>query len=106
MPTIIFKTELAEPQTVDADVDYTVMEAAYNNEVPGIIAECGGGAACGTCHVYVDKEFLHLLEPVMDVEDAMLYMVSDRRSNSRLSCQLRVTEELDGLVVEVADNEF
>ena len=80
------------------------MEAAYNNGVPGIEAECGGAAACATCHVYVDQDWISKTGRVRDNEDAILFMANDRRSNSRLSCQIRVEEELDGLTVEIADN--
>lgn len=80
------------------------MEAAYNNNVPGIEAECGGAAACATCHVYVDLDWLDRTGTLEDMEDSMLYMVNDRRNNSRLSCQIRITEQLDGLIVDVADN--
>ena len=80
------------------------MEAAYNNNVPGILAECGGAAACGTCHVYVKPEDQVRLNSVGDNEDAMLYAVEGRTTNSRLSCQLKVIEDLDGMEFEIADN--
>jgi 2Fe-2S ferredoxin len=80
------------------------MEAAYNNNVPGILAECGGAAACGTCHIYVKSDDQHFLNSVGDNEDAMLYAVEQRRPNSRLSCQLTVTNALEGMEFEVADN--
>ncbi len=80
------------------------MEAAYNNLVPGIEAECGGAAACATCHVYVHPDWVSKTGVVSDLEDSMLFMANDRQATSRLSCQIRVTEELDGLIVGVADN--
>ena len=106
MVEIVFKSSDGEQFKVDADIDYSVMEAAYNNNIPGILAECGGAAACGTCHVYIDPEQQSILEPISDVEDSMLYSVNDRQANSRLSCQLRVSDELDGLVVTIAENEW
>jgi 2Fe-2S ferredoxin len=81
------------------------MEAAYNSDVPGILAECGGAAACGTCHVYVQSEDKQKLNPMSDNEDAMLFMVEQRHANSRLSCQINVTKEMDGMVFYIADND-
>ncbi len=81
------------------------MEAAVDNSVPGIIAECGGACACATCHVYVDEQWKGRLAPMDDMEDAMLESAVERRPNSRLSCQIEITPELDGLEVQVAPNE-
>ncbi len=106
MVNLTFIAQDGEKHRVEAEIDYSVMEAAYNSDIPGILAECGGAAACGTCHVYVDPQYIDMLEPVSDVEDSMLYAVEDRRSNSRLSCQLRVKNELEGLVVTIAENEW
>lgn len=104
MVKIIFKLRDGGERSVDIDAGYSVMEAAYNNMVPGIEAECGGAAACATCHVYVDKDWILKTGNVGDTEDAMLFMANDRKPNSRLSCQIRVEEDLDGLTVKVADN--
>ena len=104
MVKILFKLRDGGQQSVEIEVGYSLMEAAYNNMVPGIEAECGGGAACATCHVYVDPEWAGQLPRIADVEDAMLFSANDRRSNSRLSCQIHVTDEMDGMEVEVADN--
>jgi 2Fe-2S ferredoxin len=101
---LIFKNRQGESFPVQAEPDYSVMEAAYNNDVPGILAECGGAAACGTCHIYVKTEDKHKLEPVGDNEDAMLFMVEQRHANSRLSCQLKITEEMEGMEFYVAGN--
>jgi 2Fe-2S ferredoxin len=81
------------------------MEAAIDNNVSGIVAECGGACACATCHAYIDESWLGKLPAMDDMEDAMLDSALDRRSNSRLSCQIELTDELDGLVVTVGDNE-
>ena len=79
----------------------SVMEGAVNNGVDGIVAECGGACMCATCHVYVDEAFLDKLEPIAEDEQEMLNNTfSERKPNSRLSCQLKVTEELDGLSVK------
>jgi 2Fe-2S ferredoxin len=80
------------------------MEAAIDNGVAGIVAECGGACACATCHAYVADAWLPRLRPVEEMEDAMLDSAEDRRPNSRLTCQIEVTEELDGLEVFVARN--
>ncbi len=81
------------------------MEAALDNAVAGIIAECGGACACATCHAYVADDWLGRLKPMEDMEDAMLDTAADRRPNSRLLCQIEVTPDLDGLEVVVAPNE-
>jgi 2Fe-2S ferredoxin len=77
------------------------MVAAVRNGIPGIIGECGGNISCATCHVYVDEDFVPLVGPPGDFEDDMLDLaVSERRTTSRLSCQISLTDALDGLVVE------
>lgn len=81
------------------------MEGAFNRQIPGMVAECGGAAACGTCHSYISDQWLAKLPPIEDLEDAMLYSVDDRRENSRLTCQIYMTEELDGIEVQVGDND-
>ena len=84
---------------VEAEVGSTVMETAIRNGVPGIVAECGGACACATCHVYVDEEWRAATGEPQPMEEDMLDFASDVRPNSRLSCQIRVKPELDGLVV-------
>lgn len=82
------------------------MQAALANDVPGIIGECGGSAMCATCHVYVDDDQLCLLEAIEPVEEAMLgSTAAPRQSNSRLGCQIILTETLHGLVVNVPQNQ-
>jgi 2Fe-2S ferredoxin len=99
MPRITFVDFGGTARTVDADVGSTVMEAAMQNGVPGIDAECGGGCACATCHVYVDEEWREIVGPAQPMEEDMLDFASDVRANSRLSCQIEVRPELDGLMV-------
>lgn len=106
MPRILYFDPDGNRHEVDVDVGSTVMEGAVDNNVPGILAECGGACACATCHAYVDEAWLGRLPPMEDMEDAMLDSAVDRRANSRLTCQLEVTEALDGLVVRVAQNEY
>lgn len=86
---------------IEADDDASAMEAAVRNDVPGIPAECGGACACATCHVYVDPEWLARLAPMGEVENDLLDLADERRGNSRLSCQLMVTPELEGLVLQL-----
>jgi len=85
---------------VAVPIGNSVMEGAVNNSVEGIVAECGGACMCATCHVYVDGAWVDKLEPIAEDEEEMLNNTfSERRSNSRLSCQLKVTEALNGLTV-------
>jgi ferredoxin, 2Fe-2S len=86
-------------RTVDAEPGSTVMENAIRNDVPGIEAECGGACACATCHVYVDDEWRSVTGQPQPMEEDMLDFAVDVRPSSRLSCQIRVRDELDGLVV-------
>src|ERR1700730_16608180 len=89
---------------VSVPVGDSVMEGAVKNGIDGIVAECGGNCQCATCHVYVDEAFLGLLNPIQENEDEMLNSTfSERRSNSRLSCQIPVTKELDGLIVRTPE---
>ncbi len=91
---------------IDVPVGDSVMEGAIKNGVDGIVAECGGACMCGTCHVYVEPEFLPRLKPMQDDENEMLDTTAcPRRPNSRLGCQLQVTKELDGLVVKTPETQ-
>jgi 2Fe-2S ferredoxin len=105
MPRVIFHD--VEGQRIEANVSAgnTVMEAALDNGVAGILAECGGACACATCHAYVAEAWLPRLRPLEDMEDAMLDTAVERRPTSRLMCQIELTPELDGLEVFVARNE-
>ena len=105
MPKIIYIEQDGTRKEVDADVGYTVMEVAVNNGVDGIVAECGGACACATCHSYVDEAWLDKLPEMDDMEDSMLDAAYERQDNSRLTCQIEITDALDGLVIHVADNE-
>jgi 2Fe-2S ferredoxin len=99
MPKITYIDDSGKERIVDVPAGWTVMEGAVKNRVPGIDADCGGACACATCHVYVDPAWLERLPPRQDMEDQMLDFAVDRKSNSRLSCQIKVTPELEGLVV-------
>ena len=88
-------------QTIEVPPGGSVMQAALEANVRGIIAECGGSAMCGTCHVYVEESFLPQLKPADRVEEEILEAMVNRCPNSRLSCQIRIEEVPDGLVVHV-----
>ena len=77
------------------------MQAAVNNMVPGIIAECGGSCACATCHVYVDETWQDRLPQALPLEEDLVSVVEERRDNSRLSCQIVVTAKLEGLILHL-----
>ena len=99
MPKIKYIDESGKEREVDVPVGWSVMEGAVKNLIPGIDADCGGACACATCHVYVDKAWLDKLPPKSEMEETMLDFSQDVAPNSRLSCQITVTPELDGLVV-------
>ena len=90
---------------VDAENGSTVMENAIRNAVPGIEAECGGACACATCHVYVDEQWTAVVGEPEAMEEDMLDFAYEVQPNSRLSCQIKVTEALDGLVVRVPERQ-
>jgi 2Fe-2S ferredoxin len=99
---VIYLGSAGDEYAVEAAVGDTVMATAVRNGVPGIVAECGGNASCATCHVWVGEAFAPLLDAPGDMEEDLLDMaVSERRATSRLSCQIRVTEALDGMTVEI-----
>lgn len=92
--------------TIEAGSGENVMTAAIKNLVPGIDADCGGACSCGTCHVFVDDAWLDKVGPPGEFEEPMLDLNPDRAANSRLSCQIDVTDELDGLVVRIPEFQF
>ena len=99
MAKIHFVDHTGETRTIDVENGATVMEAAIRNAIPGIEAECGGACACATCHVYVDEAWREKVGAPSPMEEDMLDFGFDVRPNSRLSCQIKVSDELDGLVV-------
>ena len=104
MPAVYYIDKFGERHAVDVPVGYTLMEGAYNRQLPGMVAECGGGAACGTCHSYVSAAWVERLPPIEDLEESMLYLVDGRRDNSRLACQIHMSEDLAGIELEIANN--
>jgi 2Fe-2S ferredoxin len=99
MPKITYIEHDGTSHTVDAEVGATVMETALQNGIAGIVAECGGSCTCATCHVYVEEPWFAKLGPRSSDEEYELDSAFDVRPNSRLSCQIVVSEDLDGLVV-------
>jgi len=107
MPTITFIHPDERSERIDASVGDSVMQVATGNGVDGIVAECGGNAMCATCHVYVDESWMARLASMSADEDELLNGVAaERLSNSRLSCQIKITPELDGLVVRLPDRQI
>lgn len=94
-----------EKRTIDVANGLTVMEGAVKNNVPGIDAECGGACACATCHVYVDPEWMGKVGQPEAMEQSMLDFAVDVKETSRLSCQITVSDELDGLVVTTPESQ-
>ena len=105
MPKITYIEQNKKSKTIDVENGLTVMEGAVQNNVPGIDADCGGGMACATCHVYVEDSWLNKLPKAEDAEQDMIDMAYEPKKNSRLSCQLIVTDQLDGLVVTTPEKQ-
>ena len=99
MTKITYQDNQGNSKTIDVENGLTVMEGAIQNEIPGIDADCGGSMACATCHVYVEEKWLNKISKAEEAEIDMIDMAYEPKKNSRLSCQLIVTDELDGLIV-------
>ena len=105
MPKITYIEDNGKSHTVDVQKGLTVMEGAIQNNIPGIDADCGGSMACATCHVYVKEEWFNKLPKKEDGEEDMLDMAFEPKKNSRLSCQLMVSDQIDGLVVNLPEKQ-
>ena len=101
MPKITFITHDEKTFIVDIPLGWSLMEGAVKANVPGIDADCGGACACATCHVYVDPAWQAAIPPKSDMEDTMLDFAPVTTPNSRLSCQIRVTALMDGLILRL-----
>ena len=99
MPKIKYIDHEGNSKTIEIENGLSVMEGAIQNNIPGIDADCGGSMACATCHVYVEEEWLNKLPKAEDAEVDMIDMAFEPKKNSRLSCQLIVSDELNGLTV-------
>ena len=102
MPRLTITTRDGEVRTLDAEQNRTLMEVIRDDGVSELLAICGGCCSCATCHVYVDPAFADRLPPLSDDEDALLDGASYRNATSRLSCQIRISDALDGLRVTIA----
>jgi 2Fe-2S ferredoxin len=105
MPKIIYIEFSGKEHHIEMPVGYSIMEGAIKNSVSGIDADCGGSCACATCHVYVDEKFIDKLPKPQESEQDMIDFVANPKNNSRLSCQLMITDELDGIVVRMPEKQ-
>ena len=103
MPKITYIEHNGSEHVIEAEAGTSVMETAVKNMVPGIDADCGGACACATCHVYVDEAWLDKVGKPEAMEESMLDFAAEPKENSRLSCQINVTDALDGLVVRLPE---
>jgi len=103
MPKITYIEQNGTEHAVDAEEGVSVMEAAVKNMVPGIDADCGGACACATCHVYVDDAWAGKIGKPEAMEESMLDFAYEPKENSRLSCQIKISAELDGLIVRLPE---
>ena len=101
MPKITYIDTQGNSKTIEVEKGLSVMEGAIQNNVPGIDADCGGGMACATCHVYVKEDWFNKIPKKEDGEEDMLDMAFEPKTNSRLSCQIVVSDEIDGLEVNI-----
>lgn len=106
MPKITFVQFSGEETTIDADNGSSVMNVALDNLVSGIDADCGGECSCATCHVLVDEQWMSKVGEASEQENLMLDLNPDREARSRLSCQITVTDELDGLIVNLPEFQY
>lgn len=105
MPKVVVIEPTGVRREIDATIGVTLMEAACRQGIEGIVASCGGACACATCHVYVAPSWMSKLEPPEDMEEGMLENAWEPRPNSRLSCQIQMTKDLDGLEVTVPERQ-
>ena len=101
MAKITYIEHNGKSHTVDVPKELSLMEGAVQNNIPGIDADCGGACACATCHIYIDEKWFDKLQKIQDAEQDMLDMAFEPKKASRLSCQITVSDSLDGLVVKM-----
>ncbi len=106
MPRVTYIEFDGTERAVELRPGQTVMEGAVQNRISAIVGDCGGLCACSTCHVYVDDAWLRACGEILELEAGMLEFAVDPRPNSRLSCQIRITEALDGLTVHLPERQF
>ena len=105
MPKITYKDKDGNSKIIEVENGLSVMEGAIQNDIPGIDADCGGAMACATCHVYVEEKWFDKLSKAEDAEIDMIDMAHEPKKNSRLSCQIIVSDELDGLEVTTPEKQ-
>jgi len=105
MAQITYVNHLGKKKTIKVENGLTVMEGAIQNDIPGIDADCGGSMACATCHVYVDNEWYGKIPKAEEAEQDMIDMAFKPKKNSRLSCQIIVSDELNGLIVTTPEKQ-
>ena len=105
MAKITYIENNGKEHTVDVQNGLTVMEGAVQNDIPGIDADCGGSMACATCHVYVKDDWYNKLDEKSEGEDDMIDQAYDPRKNSRLSCQITVSDKIEGLIVHLPEKQ-
>ena len=105
MPKVTYKDFNGNSKTINVESGLSVMEGAIQNDIPGIDADCGGSIACATCHVYVEEKWLNKLPKAEDAENDMIDMAYNPKKNSRLSCQIILSDELEGLEVTTPEKQ-
>ena len=105
MPTVTYTQPDGTTKNIEVKVGQSIKDGAVNNLIPGILAECGGACACATCHIYIDDQWFGKVGPAEDIEKDMLDFAEDVKDNSRLSCQVDMSEDLNGLIVHVPENQ-
>jgi len=101
MPKVIYIEYSGKEHQIDLSIGFSIMEGAIKNSIPGIDADCGGSCACATCHVYVDEKYLSKIPTAQEAEKDMLDFVNETNNSSRLSCQIMMNNELDGIIVRM-----
>jgi 2Fe-2S ferredoxin len=106
MPKVTYIEANGQSHEVDLDAGVSLMQGAVDNMIEGIVAECGGSCSCATCHCYIDQQWLDKLEPATEMENDLLECVTEPKDNSRLSCQILISDDLNGLVVHLPESQF
>ena len=106
MTKITFIQHDGEQQTLEVENGLSIMNAAVDNLIPGIDADCGGECNCATCHVYIDETWTQKVGQTNDAEEAIMSLNPERRETSRLSCQIKLNDELDGIVVHLPEFQY
>jgi 2Fe-2S ferredoxin len=106
MPKVTYIEANGQSHEVDLEAGVSLMQGAVDNMIEGIVAECGGSCSCATCHCYIDQQWLDKLEPATEMENDLLECVTEPKDNSRLSCQIVISDDLNGLVVHLPESQF